>query len=389
VTLLRRWVLALLGTFLAGLHVPDLSGQQVTGRVVLPNGENPLPVPGAWVVLHRIAHDSAGPLDSTRTDARGAFSFRYPRAEEDSALYLLSSVRGGVAYFSPPIRAGNVRGEAAEIMVFDTSSARLPLRVQGRHLVIGIGRDGAATHEVLEVYELSNDTSLTAVAPSGGRGVWSALVPEGARNFRIGEGDVSEGGLVLRNGRAELLAPVAPGVKQISFRYELPRDAFPLRVPITEDVGVLEVVADDPGARVSGAGLREMRAVTTEGRTFKRFLSQDVHENAVIRIELGAAPGLSRGAAIAFVGVLFAAGAGGALALALRRERARSAAQPGTAAQQPVPESEVLIRAIAELDARFEEPSAERERDRAAYEAERGALKDRLRAALARSASRA
>jgi hypothetical protein len=350
-------------------------------------------VPGAWVVLHRIGHDSAGPLDSARTNANGQYSFRYSRADEDSALYLVSSMRGGVAYFSPPIRAGNVRGQAAEVMVFDTSSARLPLHVQGRHFVVASGDVGSATHDVLEVYELSNDTTLTAVAPPGGAGTWSALVAEGASNFRIGEGDVSEGGLVLRDGRAVLFAPIAPGLKQLSFRYQLPRSAFPLRIPITEDVGVLEVVTDDPAARVTGAGLREVRAMTSEGRTFKRFLAQDVHENAVVRVELGGGSATSRGATIALLGALFAAGGAGAVALAIRRSRTR----PVVATQVPrstvVPESEVLIRAIAELDARFERqavsngaPDADR---RASYHAERTALKERLRAALARGPQRA
>jgi hypothetical protein len=392
VTRPRRSVFALL---VASLVSPvGALAQQVTGRVVLPNGENPIPVRGAWVVLHRIGHDSAGPLDSTRTDAKGEYTFRYARAEEDSALYLVSSIRGGVAYFSPPIRPGSVRGQAAEVMVFDTSSARLPLHVQGRHFVVASGNEGSRTHGVLEVYELSNDTTLTAVAPPTGRAVWSAIVPEGIENFRIGAGDVSEGGLVLRNGRVELLAPIAPGLKQISFRYELPRSAFPLKLPITEDVGVLEVVADDPAARVTGAGLREVPAVTSEGRTFKRFLAQDVHANALVRVELGARGAVSRGATVALLGALFAACGAGALTLGLRRARPQSAA-PASRPPLPtsVPESEVLIRAIAELDARYERRSAEHGAqngdDRASYQAERTALKERLRAALARTPQRA
>ncbi len=127
-----------------------LFAQQVTGRVVLPNNENPIPVPEKWVVLHRIGHDSAGALDSMRTDARGTYSFRYPRAEDDSALYLVSAMHGGVAYFTPTLRPGHVQGEPAEIMVFDTTSAQLPLHIQGRHFIVALGKDGA-DHEVLEV----------------------------------------------------------------------------------------------------------------------------------------------------------------------------------------------------------------------------------------------
>jgi hypothetical protein len=379
----RRGLLALLGASLLAVAVPVAAAQRVSGRVVRPGGDHPPPVAGAWVVLHRIGHDTSGPLDSVRTNAHGEYTFRYARADDDSALYLVSSVRGGVAYFTAPLRAGDVRGEAADIMVFDTTSGKLPLRVQGRHFVVALGERGR-NHEVLEVYELSNDSSLTAVAPKDGRAIWTAIVPERASQFRLGEGDVSEGGLLMRDGRVDLFAPVAPGLKQLSFRYELPPDAFPLTVPITEAVGVLEVVADDPGARVSGAGLREMPPVQSEGRTFKRFLSQDVPHNVVVRIELGAG-GAARGATVALLGVLFAAAAGGALALAIVRARQR----PAVARVAPRAESEVLVRAIAELDARFEGEPAAAGGSRAAYEAERRVLKERLREALARDPDRA
>jgi hypothetical protein len=379
----RRGLFALLGASLLALAgAPAANAQRVSGRVVRPGGEHPPPVPGAWVVLHRIAHDTSGPLDSMRTNARGEYTFQYSRAEDDSALYLVSSVRGGVAYFTAPLRPGHVRGEAAELMVFDTTSGKLPLRVMGRHFVVGPDKAGGR-HEVLEVYELSNDSSLTAVAPKDGRAVWTAIIPEQASSFRVGEGDVSEGGLVMRKGRVELFAPVAPGLKQLSFRYELPPDAFPLTVPITEPVAVLEVVADDPGARVSGAGLREMPPVQSEGRTFKRFLAQDVERNAVVRIALATAGGRAGGATIALLAALFAAAAGGALAVAIVRRRA-----PADRAAPHV-ESESLVRAIAELDTRFEGEPTPPSASRAAYEAERRVLKERLREALARDPRRA
>jgi hypothetical protein len=379
VSWVRRGVVAAVAGAMVAAEVA--AAQAVSGRVVRPGPDHPRPVAGAWVVLHRIAEDSAGPLDSARTDARGSYTFRYRRTPEDSALYLVSSVYAGVAYFTPPLRGANVRGEAAEIVVFDTTSAPLPLRVQGRHLVVAARSQRTARHEVLEVYELSNDTTLTAVA-GGGRAVWSAVVPEGATRFRLGQGDVSEGGLVFRNGRAELFAPVAPGLKQISFRYELPSDAFPLSVPVTEPVGVLEVVAEDPGARVTGAGLTETRAMNAEGRTFKRFLAQDAPRNAVVRIQLSTRDAAARGVAVALLAGFFAAAAGGALAVAVRRWRRASSS--ALAPARPDSEARALLRAIADLDVRFAGAERDAAPDRAAYEAQRRALKEQLRAALAR-----
>jgi hypothetical protein len=384
--LMRCRGFALLGAALACAGAPaTAAAQRVSGRVLRPGGEHPPPVPGAWVVLHRIGHDTAGPVDSVRTNARGEYTFTYSRPEDDSSLYLASSVRGGVAYFTAPLRAGDVRGEPAEIMVFDTTSKKVPLHIQGRHLVVARGT-GDTNHEVLEVYELSNDTVVTAVAPKNGA-VWTALVPEHASKFRLGDGDVSAGGLVMRDGRVHLFAPIAPGLKQLSFHYELPVNAVPLRVPITEPVGVLEVMIDDPGARVTGAGLREMPRVESEGRKFKRFLSQDVPRNAVVKLELSpetGETGSTRGATVVGLGALFAATAGGALALASVRARKRQTSVRST----PQSQSEVLIRSIAELDARFERDPVEVGPRRVEYEAERQVLKERLREALARDPSR-
>ena len=125
--------------------------------------------------------------------------------------------------------------------------------------------------------------------------------------------------------------------------------------------------------------------MTSEGRTFKRFLAQDVPKNAVVRIALSPGGAGARGMTVALLGALFAAAAAGALALAMRRGRTKAAPRPA-GARAPAPrDSEVLIRAIAELDARFESAPANGDRGRAEYEAERRALKERLRAALARS----
>jgi hypothetical protein len=102
-------------------------------------------------------------------------------------------------------------------------------------------------------------------------------------------------------------------------------------------------------------------------------------------VGLAADGGAARGATVALLGALFAGAAGGALALVIMRDRKRPAApHPGRQA-----ESQVLARAIAELDARFEGEPAERGGSRAAYESERRVLKERLREALAREPGRA
>ena len=82
------------------------------------------PVSNVWVVLHRVGPDSAGPLDSIRSDPRGRYSFQYVRTGSDEAIYFVSASYAGIAYFTPPLAQGKVSGDDAEIVVFDTTSGR-------------------------------------------------------------------------------------------------------------------------------------------------------------------------------------------------------------------------------------------------------------------------
>ena len=92
-------------------------------------------ISGAWVVLHRVGPDRAGPLDSTRSDARGRYSFKYDRTGSEDAIYFVSATHDGIAYFTPPLTAGRVTGDDAEIIVFDTTSGHVPFTIRGHHIV--------------------------------------------------------------------------------------------------------------------------------------------------------------------------------------------------------------------------------------------------------------
>jgi hypothetical protein len=87
-----------------------------------------------------------------------------------------------------------------------------------------------------------------------------------------------------------VFAPIAPGLAQLAFAYDLPASAFPLSVPIEDSTQILEVLVEDEKGRVSGARLRERDPVVLESRSFRRFLADDVPMNAVTLIDLPAAP---------------------------------------------------------------------------------------------------
>ena len=334
-------------------------------------------VGNAWITLHRVASDSSGPIDSVRADASGRYSVRYTPIGGD-AVYFASSMFGGVAYFTPPLPATDAGGDAGEITVFDTTSAPVPIQTRGRHLVVSAsGVDGRRT--LVEVFELSNDTTVTAVSGANGRATWSAALAPNATGFQVGQSDISGNAVQFRDGRVLVFASIAPGIRQLAFSYSVPAEDFPLRVPVGSNVGVFEVLLEDPGASVTGDKVAEQQPVSLEGRRFRRFLAQDVPANADVSITVGEPTG-PRGNRFVYVPVLGAAAIMGvALLFALTRRRSvRVIAQPDT----PV-DAAHLARDIAELDDAFARVDAPSDAEREAYRRRRDALKAQLTAALA------
>lgn len=261
--------------------------QLVSGRVVRPGARSMEPVSGVWVVLHRVGPDRAGPLDSLRSDATGRYRFEYVRSGSEDAVYFVSAMHGGVAYFTPPLTERRIGGAAGEISVFDTTSSRVPISIRGHHVVIS-AVDTRASRAIVEVFELSNDSSVTRIAandrPDGA--TWTTrLLPE-ASNFRVTQGDIPLDAVEFANGVASVFAPLAPGVKQVSFSYSVPASAFPLRLPAAGRTDVYEVLIEDETGSVTGPNIREMDPVTVEARSFRRFLAADVPQNSVAVIDL-------------------------------------------------------------------------------------------------------
>lgn len=362
--------------------------RRVAGRVVRPAGDSVGPAADAWVTIHRVGPDSAGPIDSVRTDAAGRYAFRYRTWGSERAVYFVSVSYRGIAYFSQPLQKSNVEGDDAEITVFDTTSARVPLTVRGRHVIVLAPKAGAERREVVEVYELSNDTTVTGIsgAAAKGKGVtptWTAVVPADAREFRVGEGDVAPDAVRLADGRVELFAPLAPGLKQISFAYTLPAAAFPLRVPLEQPTSVLEVLVEGQAGAASGARLREVNPVMQDGHAFRRFLAQDAPAAAVASVSFPAlATAGSRSAYVAVVVALAGALMLVALAFAQRRRRTRAPAV-ATTGPRGAAAADALARQIAALDAGFARLREPDPAARAAYETRRATLKRDLAAALA------
>jgi hypothetical protein len=360
--------------------------RSVDGRIVRGTRKGQVPVANQWVVLHRVGPDKAGPLDSVRTGASGGYHIRYHTSGDTSALYFASTSYGGVAYFTSPLRAPRVSGDDATITVFDTTSGPVALKVGGRHIIIGIPRP-TGNRPVGEVYDLQNDSTVTVIARDSASPVWSAHLPPGAVSFQLNtSGDLAAGAVAHVGNIVGLFAPLSPGIRQLGFTYELPPSSFPLTIPIERPTGVLEVLVQEPAARLSGVAFREMPPVATDGRVFRRFLAQDVAANGVLTIDIPKLIGPEREKAYLGIGVGVLLIMLAALLYASRRSLPRfaMAAVGGRAGKSARPsKADALVRAIADLDAAFECDPSPAPAARTAYESKRAKLKADLAKVLA------
>jgi hypothetical protein len=361
--------------------------RRVDGVVVRGTRAGQTPVANQWVVLHRVGPDRAGPLDSVRTSATGAYAMHYRATGDTSALYFTSTSYGGVAYFTPPLRAVNATGDDTRITVFDTTSARIPVVIGGRHLIVAAAGAGG-TRPVGEVYDLQNDTTVTLVARDSSTPLWSAHIPAAAQGARANAGGtIAAGAMTFRNGVAGLYAPLSPGFRQVAFSYDLPAKSFPLVVPLERPTGLLEIMVEEPRARVEAPRLREVAPVNADGRTFRRFLAQDLDANAVVRIDVPSVGGPTPQLVDVGVGAVVAA----AMLVALLFATRRSPRLPGAASLPAAPSaapSDLIAHQIAELDDAFEHRAAPAESEREAYESRRADLKRQLADALANERTR-
>ncbi len=347
------------------------------------------PAAGVWVTLHRVGRDTAGPMDSLRTDARGTYRFGYTPTGAADAVYFASTTWGGIAYFTAPLRTQKVLGDEAEITIFDTTSTVFPLSMKGRHLIVGKA-DTTDTRTVIEVFELSNDSIVTLVAADSGGAppTWSIAIPASAIDVRAGEGEISPDAFAASNGRVSVYAPIAPGLKQISFSYRVPLSSFPLAVTAEVGAVVFEILLEESQGAVAGEGFAAVAPVNLEGRAFRRFLAQDVKPQAQLVVDLPSSgtPGenLYIAGLLVAIGFLMMLGLTRSMQRRANQRAASGSSGPSLRPREPdAPLHERLAQEIAALDATFakqELPSASVQQ---AYETRRTELKAALADALA------
>jgi hypothetical protein len=359
-------VLLVLAVFPVLSVLPVLSAQstRAEGLVLRPDST---PVPGVRVVLHRVGQVLQGPLDSTNTDARGRFRFRF-RADS-SAIYLLSARHSSIEYFSPPVHTNPARPDTAiRIIAYDTSSTA-PISVEARHLVVSRpGDDGS--RNILDLIVLKNAGQRTRIAADSSRPTWIGSLPPGTMGMELGESDVSPDAVSRQGDALIVTAPIAPGEKQLTLEYLVPGGHQVLELRFTEPIPMLNVLAEEADAVVSGGTLVFADSQTLQGRSFRRWTGAGT-AGGHLRIVLPGGPRTPEWILSALVA---------AVALALAVAAWRQLTRRRTVAAS----TDELLERIAGLDARYQGRHADVPADEwRRYQTERSRLKGLLESALA------
>jgi hypothetical protein len=342
--------------------------QQVTvgGRVVRRAGADTLAAASARVVLHRVSREVSGKLDSTTADPRGRFLFRFQR--DTTQVYLLSTRWSGIEYFSEPLPGGSLPGATSlTLLVADTSSAR-QAEGGGRFLVLG-SPGPSRDRRVVDLLVLRNGGTETVVGRGGDAPTWRAPLPRGVLDPRVGAvgSEISPEAVRFERDSIMVIAPIAPGEKQLLVEYTIPAGMSRLELdPGTKDT--VQVVAEESDVRVEG--LDRAADQVLDGRSFSRWTGRAASS---IVVSFPVAPKADR----ALLPLVSAALVLMALLAVWAATRARK-----QQAMAPLQTTDTLITRIAQLDAEHagrELSPAEAERYRHDRAVLKRALTDQLR----------
>ena len=210
------------------------------------------------------------PIDSTRTDARGAYALTI-RRPDSATIYVVSTWYAGIAYFSEPITPGRSSSSLRPLSVYDTSSTGPPVRVTRRLITVAREkRDGS--RDVLELVELENPGVATRVARDTLLPTWAGAIPPVAIQFQVGQGDVSSQVVTRRGDSVAVYGPLPPRErKQLSYTYVLSATVRRVSVPIDQATDEVDLLLEDTTAVVTAAKLDSLGPEDIGGRRFARY----------------------------------------------------------------------------------------------------------------------
>ena len=343
----------------------DISGQVVNGTTGVET------VDGVTLTLH-VFHQ--GELAETRTVAPGAdgrFVFKEV-AHQGEPLYVLIATYHDIPY-SVELRPDSALGDV-HLAVYEPTGSLDALAAASDSLFILGADSGSRTLSALEVIEVVNDadrTFLPDLAIGEAMAFLRFPLPPGAFNLQV-ESELPQGQVLQIDRGFALTTPVPPGEHGIAFTYTIPYSgrelelsrSFPhgagvFRLFVTEDLG--SVIAD---------GLDGLGSMPIGNTVYQGFVAGELGRGERVEVTLAGLPepsvwqrlreGTSLGSwGTASIPLAFALALSLLLIIALLR--GRRAEPAGSIPQDRL----TMMRALADLDGRFQQGEVEEEEYRA------------------------
>lgn len=277
------------------------------GRVV----KGGAPVDSATVVLHRVAVDTAGEIDSVRVADDGRFRFALPSVPDPGGrgeVYFASVRHLDILYFGPAVHRAVQLDSLYAIEVHDTAvveSGGADLVLDVRYIVLEEVEDG---WQITDLFQVLHEGDRTLVPGEEGRTVWSHPLPEGIRDVEVGGGDLPPDATVYQGGSFRVMAPVPPGERQFVIRYRA--EDLGLTFPLPGPTRQMELLIREPAppVEVTGLGTAEPLEMNA-GLRYRRFAATGLAAGSVV-LEEGRGPTRipARGLAVGMALLLTAAG---------------------------------------------------------------------------------
>ena len=228
------------------LLVPDVSHAQVVEGLVI-SGRDSTAVPGAVVLMHRIAANSGEVVDSVKADSRGRFSLSINADDEPGALYSIAALNDGVSYFGPALHPGMEPPNPYTIVVHETETIEGPLansRIMLRHVVVSPTAHGLL--QISEVVDVAGDPNRALATTSPAEPMWTVELPSGFQSWTPMAGGLPPEALSLVGNRLEVRAKLPPSGMRVAFSYfvEGPEVDLPISHP-TDRIEVILVGAEE------------------------------------------------------------------------------------------------------------------------------------------------
>lgn len=387
---------ALLVLLMLSLLAPQAALAQENGVIdgVVRNGTaGAQPPADVEVVLHVLQNRVKTGEHRVRTDSAGQFRVDGLTTGADF-LYFPIVQYGGVAYYPdrPVVLDGTAPGRT-EIAVYEgTPRADAVSFDRLNMLIMGVSPTALS---IMEMGAVANSTDRTFVADpqvTGSARTLRFLLPPGAIDVTPQAGLPADSLESTPDGFAST-DPVRPGRREIAFSYDLPyaSSTVDLARSFAFPVGAFTLyVPSDVGAVVPD-GIALPGTADLGGRQYRQYVVQQVAPGTPIRLRLTNLPAplfaRPRDLGLAVVGATGAVLLAFLLTAVGRRRTEAPTPAVGLPVDSPgavpsIAERQALVRAVAQLDERFEAGGI----DEAAYRAERAARKARL-LALTRSSA--